>query len=148
MYQGIDLYVTDRSAEAVPLLLQWAQKHPDDEGITRIELQAEASAAFDARRYQDMYAASVKVRDKYPADHGAMLAVASAAACMYVVTTEEHYRQEALDIIGGVRGNLSADESAAAEDLIRRTVYRLDNREIIDPEEYYRRFPEQDRSTR
>ena len=148
LYQGVSFYMADRSADALPLLQQWVHTHPDDDEVGRLALQAEVGAAFDSHRYQDMYAASVKARNKYPSDSTLALQVASAAACVYADTGERRYDKEARDLVSAVRGSVSQADSAGAEEYITRVLYRLDSREIIDSDEYYRRFPVPERSTK
>jgi tetratricopeptide (TPR) repeat protein len=148
LYQAISFLAANRSTEALPLFQQWARNHPEDDSVAGLALQAELGAAFDNRRYQDMYAASVKLRDRNPRDYTPMLGVASAAACLYAETGETHYHQEAQGIIAVVRGGVSPSDSADAEEYIARILYRLESRQIIDQAEYYRRFPVRERSAK
>lgn len=146
LYRGVSLLQLDRSAEAAPLLRQWASQHPDDEGILRFALMAESNAAFEARQYELMHRKATELRNRAPDEDWYTLSAASAAACRYAEAGEERYRREAEELIRTVRGRAPAAQSGEFEEYIERIQYRLDSRQIVDRDEYYRRFPARRRS--
>jgi len=147
LYRGMSLLQLDRSAEAAPLLRQWAGQHPDDEGILRFALMAESIAAFEAGQYELMHRKAAELRSRAPDNDLFTLSAASAAACRYASSGVQRYRLEAEELIRTVRGRAPAAQSSELEEYIERIQYRLDSRQIIDGNEYYRRFPERKRST-
>ena len=147
LYRGMSLLQLDRSVEAVPLLREWIKQHPDDENILRFALIAESNAAFDARQYERMYQKAVELRARAPDEDWLLLRVASAAACQYAETGEERYRRETEELIRMVQGRVPPAQSGEVEEFAERIRHRLDSRQIIDRDEYYRRFPERQRST-
>jgi hypothetical protein len=86
------------------------------------------------------------LRARAPDNDRHALSAASAAACRYAESGEERYRREAEELIRTVRGRVPAAQSGEVEEYVERIQYRLDSRQIIDQDEYYRRFPERQRS--
>lgn len=143
LFQGFSLVFLDRSAEAVPLLRQWVTSHAEDTAVGAFLLQAEIGAAYDARDYALMYEKAAEMRDRSPDANQSMLQLASAAACRYAETGDERFRREAETLVNQVRARAPAEEREATEEYIARILHRLSTREIIDKNEYDRRFPGQ-----
>jgi hypothetical protein len=141
LFQGISFVFQDRSAEAVPLLRRWMTSHAEDAAIGVLLLEAELGAAYDARDYALMYEKAVDLRDRSPGVNRSVLQLASAAACRYAETGDERFRREAETLVGQVRERATAEEREANEEYIARILHRLSTREIIDKDEYDRRFP-------
>jgi hypothetical protein len=145
-YGGMSLVMQNRSAEAAPLLRQLARERPDDDGTLQLALIAESNAAFEAHQYELMYQKATELRAGAPDEDWILLRLASAVACRYAETGVERFRREAEVLIRTVRGRVPAAQSGELEESIGRILYRLDSRQIIDRDEYYRRFPERQRS--
>ena len=143
LFQGVFFVFQDRSAEAVPLLRRWVTVHAEDETIGQLLLQAEIGVAYDARDYALMYEKAADLRDSSPGVNQSVLQLASAAACRYAETGDERFRREAETLVSQVRARAPAEEREATEEYIARILHRLSTREIIDKDEYDRRFPRQ-----
>ena len=101
-------------------------------------LQAEAGAAFDAKDYDTFLAKSMEVLKRHPNEPMALAAVASAYACKYAATGLDAHRQEALKYLDSAAQRGQGPELAEYR---QRILHRLQTREIISREEFYRRFP-------
>jgi hypothetical protein len=71
------------------------------------------------------------------------LALASAAACLWAAYGDADRRAEAERLMGNALASATDENRPEVEAYVRRTRYRLDTKEIVSPEEYYRRHPEE-----
>lgn len=101
-------------------------------------LITEMNKAFDENNYILMYENSCELQNYSDKVAGTSLLQASAAACMYAVTDEPSYKNEALEIIKSFA--FIPDDMAKV--LIPQIKYRLDSKEIIPAQEFYARFPD------
>lgn len=102
----------------------------------------EIAIAFDAKDYDKFLAIARKTESQAPADAQSAAQVASALACKYAVTGQETFKQECMNQLAKAR-ELSK-ENAAFKEYEERILYRLKTREIIEKEEYDRRFRQND----
>ena len=141
LYRGLYFLSQDKSADALPHLLQASQYMPADRTVQDLVLRAEIGVAFDRKDYDQFLAKAKVVMDRNPKDHGAVASVASAFACKWAVTGDEGFRQEALKHLDQAK-RLAGIENPAFKEYQGRILYRLDSREIISREEHQRRFPQ------
>ena len=80
--------------------------------------------------------------EKTPDDPAAAGAVASALACKYAVTGDPEFRKQAEQMLDKAQtlAQQSPQSKASFDEYAERIRYRLQTREIIDKEEYDRRF--------
>jgi hypothetical protein len=119
---------------------------PNDAGIRREYRRVQASLAFDKKEWREFYRHSAAASEGDESPMG-LLARASAAASLWAAYGEADRKAEAEGLIAralaGLSAGLSEGDRAQAEALARRTRYRIDTREILEPDEYYRRHPEE-----
>jgi hypothetical protein len=72
--------------------------------------------------------------------------MASALACKYAVTGDPAFRKQSEDTLAKAEllAQRSSEEKSAFEPLAERIRYRLATREILDTDEYNRRFGKQE----
>jgi hypothetical protein len=102
--------------------------------------RAEAGLAFDQKDYDRFLQAVEAIAREQPGDPMAIAAIASALACKYAVSGDDNLRRQAEDKLTEAKNlGLEASNSGRYEERIR---HRLETREIIDSEEFMRRFPD------
>jgi hypothetical protein len=108
--------------------------------IATLRQHAAIGAAFDRKDYWQFLKLSEQYAEEHRQDAVAVAQVASALACLYAVEGVEDWRAKAeakLDEAKALGGDMLTE--SRYEERIR---YRLKTREIIDSEEYAKRFPE------
>ncbi len=138
--EGVSLLSRGRCAEAVTKLSQCRNRMPFDSDVKILLAQARGGAAFDKRDYDGFLAAAQTLDKQAPDYYLGKATLASAWACKYVQTGEAGCRDRVLDFLEQAK-RLAQDDPAFTE-YENRTLYRLQSREIITREEYYKRFPE------
>ncbi len=130
--------------EAARVMRQAAELYPEFTSLAVSAESLEGSAAFERKDYDRFLAVAEKASKEHSDSPQFAAMLASALACKYAVTGNEEYRKRAEAMLGKARDlatPLSPTEPKA--DLAgweERTRYRLKSREIIEPEEYDRRF--------
>jgi len=140
--EGILLVAEDRSAEALEVLRRCRRNHGPGEALNHYLLVAERGAAFDAKDYDTFLRASRDLMIRQPREARAVAGVASALACKYAVTGEEHYKRESLEMLARAAALAGSREEEDLETYARRIRHRLESRQIITAKEYERRFPQ------
>jgi tetratricopeptide (TPR) repeat protein len=116
---------------------------PDD-ADARLQLRRiDSSLAFDARDWRRFYDINAAIAKDGGKDPMVSLALASAAACLWAAYGEVDRRSEAESLMAEALAAATDENRAAVEAYVRRTRYRLDTREILSPEDYYLRHPEE-----
>ncbi len=131
----------DKAAQA---MRQAATLYPEFPVLAVSAETLEGSAAFERKDY-DRFLAVAEKASKENADSPQLAAMlASALACKYAVTGNEEYRKRAEAALEKARKLAASSSSAELQaDLTgweERTRYRLKSREIIEREEFDRRF--------
>lgn len=107
----------------------------------RSSLNARVALAFDEKEYLVMYNTSRELAERFTDLPMAILSYASGAACMYALTNDQQYRQESEERIAYALSLRSGNENGELDEYIQRIRHRIESREIIDSDEYYRRYP-------
>ena len=139
LVEGISLLQQDKCAEALSIFRRCKAATGNDSIANALILQAEAGVAFNARDYDKFLAISQQQMNASPTKPGAVAAVASALACKYVVSSNETYRHQSVDMLEKAKKLAQpGDEFGEYE---QRILYRLHAREIITTAEFKKRFP-------
>jgi hypothetical protein len=132
------LIVRKQSDQAIPLVLAFKKRHPDFKAADDLLREAETSAAFDSKDYDTFLAKAREEERAHPGEAHSTAQVASALACKYAATGDEQFRKESLEKLEEARKAAKDDEGFKQYEA--RIMHRLRTREIIDKEEYDRKF--------
>ncbi|MCX7804283.1 MAG: hypothetical protein N3A38_03740 [Planctomycetota bacterium] len=104
-------------------------------------LVCEANVAFDEKDYDRMLEKATALYKLKGNDGLACGLMASASACKFAVSGDEKYRKQALEFLDRAEasGDMDREEMRSWKD---RILYRLEAKEIIDSQEFKRRFPD------
>jgi hypothetical protein len=140
MFRGLLLLKQGKEAEALPYLERSVQ-FANDPRLHRAHRHAKMSVAFDEKNYDLMLSTARAEAAALPNDPLALYAVASACACKFAAEGLDEFKQQALESIakGDAAGGQQQPDSAAFR---QRILYRIHAREIIDGEEFDKRFPQ------
>lgn len=144
-YQAIYLVSSDNYENALPLMESVSSFYPEDINIRYLTLNMKIATSFDEKNYSDMYNSTMELAELFPEDPMIILSHASGAACMYVDTNKEKYREESEALISSALLLSNDDDHDLLGEYIQRIRNRLESKEIIDSDEYYRRFPNEDK---
>jgi hypothetical protein len=140
---GIDLLRQDRCADAVPVLQRCMARFPTGSEPYRAAgnylLMAESGVAFEKKDYDGFLAKQTELLRREPNDEMALAGMASAHACKFAATGDDAHRQEALRYLEQATQRGTSPDIAEYR---QRILFRLHSREIIDKQEYDRRFPQ------
>lgn len=146
LYAGISLAARGEEREALASFRAYLARNPAD-ATARFQARAlESAVAFDDGDYRAFYRLQSEMLAEKPADPMLRLATASAAACLWATYGEAERRAEAESTVAAVLAGIPAGDRealAGAEEYARRIRYRIETREIVDRDEYYRRHPEE-----
>lgn len=129
-------------AEAAQAMREAAVIYPEFPSLGIQAESAEAAVAFEKQDYDGFLAKAEASAKKYSDVSYAAGMLASALACKYAVTGNPAFRQRAEEALARARQLTPAEAQAqaATKEYEERIRYRLDSREIIDLDEYNRRF--------
>ncbi|MBZ5562418.1 MAG: hypothetical protein LAP13_08345 [Acidobacteriia bacterium] len=140
--QAGKLYKDKKWDEAARLMREVVRLYPESTLLAEELDTAESAAAFDRKDYDSFLRIAEHAFQVHPdsTDHAGM--VASALACKYAVTGDPAFRARSEEMLARARqlAASSPADLAREKEFEERTRYRLDSREIIDPDEYNRRF--------
>lgn len=136
------LIESHQEQEAARVLHEAASEYPESPGLAAAALSLDAGAAFERNDYDGFLQLSRDALKVNPEDPTAVEEVASALACKYAVTGSPEFRSQAEQALAQAQAlTLQApDGKARFEEYAERIRYRLKTREIIDTDEYNRRF--------
>jgi hypothetical protein len=137
-YAGIALLRDDRPREALQRLKASRKRMPDESGILEFIYHAELGVAFDDKDYDGFLSAATRLLKLKPNDPMALGSVASAYACKFAETGDAGYRGKSLEFLEKAK---AADRSGQFAEYEMRIRHRLHTREIIEREEFQKRFP-------
>lgn len=146
LYAGVSQAAKGEEREALASFRAYLARNPSDQSARFQALSLESAVAFEDGDYRTFYRLQSEILAGDPADPMRRLAKASAAACLWAAYGEAGRRAEAESTVAAVLAAMPADNPeavAAAEEYARRIRYRIESREIIDRDEYYRRHPEE-----
>jgi hypothetical protein len=137
---AVELAKGNRSSEALVLVREAAQLYPEWGMTAQIIEKLEASVAFEAKDYDRFLTLSEAAAEKHP-DSRHTAAVASALATKYAETGEDGYRARSEETLERARSLAATDaERAEFDEYSERIRHRLTSREIIEKDEYDRRY--------
>jgi hypothetical protein len=136
------LVESHQEEEAARVMREASNEYPESASLGEMAVALEAGAAFDRKDYDGFLQLSRERLKRNPTDPSAMGSVASALACKYAVTGSLEFRSQAEQTLAQAQALAqgSSENKAAVEEYAERIRYRLETREIIDKDEYDRRF--------
>ena len=129
------------AVEAARLMHEAAASYPEARELALAAEWYDGGAAYERKDYDAFLAISQKAWKEAQSSETAAI-LASAYACKYAVTGDPSYRKQSEDMLHSA-GQLAQNDQKALqsyEEYSERIVYRLNSREIIDKQEYDRRF--------
>ena len=120
-----------------------SNEYPEQDDLRQAAEAAEEGVAFEAKDYDKFLALTEAHWTHYPQSPVRAGAVASALACKYVATGDAALKARSEEMIEKARALAkvsSPQEQKAFKEFEERIMYRLNAREIIDTDEYYKRF--------
>ncbi len=145
LYRGVALYRQKRMKEAIPFLKAGliAEAPENQRTLAAVIEMCQMLDAFDKKDYDQFLNSARSLENIDRNDPLGAISVASALAAKYAQTGEERFKTDALERIARAKKLLPStampkDQLEAFED---RILHRIDTREIIDPEEYLKRYP-------
>jgi hypothetical protein len=98
--------------------------------------------AWKKKDYDTFVAIAMTAMQKHPGDPSRIASAASAQACKYAVTGDPQFRKRAEELLAQAQAlsEKSAEDRASFQEYAERIRYRLESREIIERDEYDRRF--------
>jgi len=133
---------TGKAEEADALMHQAAEAYPEMQALRDYLPYFDAGAAFERKDYDKLLEFSEEQLRLTPDSGSAAGGVAGALACKYAVTGDPAWKQKAEEMLEKAHqlSQKSAEEQKSFVEYAERTRYRLSSREIIDKNEYDRRF--------
>ncbi len=146
LYEGLDLFHKNKIDQAFPLLNAYKEYYPDDNYFDYFIFQTNRIKAFDDGDYKTFYALSIKIYDLWPSDTSSILGIASGSACMYALSNDIAYKKKSLEYINLALGKIKDENNKEVVDFtlkhIDRLKHRLYSKQIINPEDFYKKFPQ------
>jgi len=137
-YRGIALLSEDKSEEALKKFADCKDFLPEDYGVEILLLQADMGAVFDSKDYIRFLAGAKELLELDTTNLMSVGAVASAYACLYATTQNDSIKN--LSQLYLQRAAVGKDDSIVAE-FVNRIEHRLATREIIEREEFVKKYP-------
>ncbi len=131
-----------KAEEAEALMRQAAAEYPEMPQLAASIPYFEGGSAFYRRDYDRLLAISEGIWKAQPTSSGAAGTLAGALACKYAVTGDASFRTRSQEMMEKSRQLAQGDDQSeqSYREHTERIKYRLDTREIIDKQEYDRRF--------
>jgi tetratricopeptide (TPR) repeat protein len=131
-----------KAEEAESLMRQAAAEYPEEPQFTAAIPYFEAGSAFERKDYDRMLAIAEGIWKAQPALPGAASELAGALACKYAVTGDPSFRARSEEMTEKARQLAHGDKDAekSEQEYAERLKHRMDSREIINKQEYDRRF--------
>ena len=130
------------AAEGAQKMREAAQIYPEYLDFANAVVYYDAGAAFEAKDYDRFVSLSQEFATQHPDSARAAGMLASALACKYAITGDQSFHDRAMQALAQAEklAQRSTDEKKEFQEYSDRIQYRLTSREIIDTEEYNRRF--------
>jgi hypothetical protein len=131
-----------KDEEAAKKMREAAAIFPEMKSLSIAAEAYEGGAAFDRKDYAGFEKSAESVWKADPKSPDAAATLASALACQYAVSGDASYRQRAEQFLEQARvlAQSSSQDQQDYQEYAERIRYRLESREIIDRDEYNRRF--------
>lgn len=138
LFRGIDCLKNNRCEEAETCFAHCTAMPPGF-GVERLRQEAALGAAFDRKNYREFLRLAEEAEKQRPNEAMTIAQVASAHACLYAAHGNASERKAAEAKLAEAK-KLN-DKSLNSSDFEERIRHRLETREIIDRDEFLRRFP-------
>jgi hypothetical protein len=137
---------SDQDEQAAQLMHEASNEYPQSVDFAVLAMTLDGRAAFERKDYDAFLQISKAESDKWPNEPRPMAGVASALACKYAVTGDLVFRKQAEDTLkkAGALAQRSTEDKAEFDAYAERIRYRLATRQILDTNEYNRRFGKQE----
>jgi len=131
-----------KTAEAEALMRQAAAEYPEAPQLGAAIPYFEAGSAFERKDYDRFLSVAEGIWKAYPAEPGAASELAGALACKYAVTGDPSLRTRSEEMMEKALQLAQGDKEAeqSEREYAERLKHRIDTREIINKQEYDRRF--------
>lgn len=131
-----------KATEADALMHQAVTEYPEMKALQEVLPYYDAGAAFEKKDYDKFVMLYEQLAKQQPNLAGAAGGLASAYACKFAVTGDPSWKQKAEEMLEKARqlSQGSPEEQKAFTEYAERTRYRLSSRQIIDKDEYDRKF--------
>lgn len=142
-YKGVLLLNQDKPAEALELLQSCRGRVRNESDIDDLIVRAQIAIAFDHTDYNEFLRLALQMDQKHKGDPTVTGQVASAYACKYAETQDEQYKTKsmaALDRARTLAKSMPEYKEYFAE-YEQRILHRLHTQEIIDHNEFKKRYP-------
>ncbi|MCI0352949.1 MAG: hypothetical protein L0Z53_26300 [Acidobacteriales bacterium] len=127
--------------EAAKLMSTASAQYPESLNLAVAADFYAGGAAFERKDYDSFVTFSRAAMKKTPEDPQVVAGVASALACKYAVTGNPEFRNSAEELLEKAKVlSHDAESKADYEEYAERIRHRLDTREIIEKQEYDRRY--------
>jgi hypothetical protein len=132
----------NKDEEGAQLMAEAMRIYPESQELRRAARIYEGGVAFNRKDYARFLAIAEEEEAKAPEKPMPVAVLASALAARYAETGDEALRQRAESILSRALtlAAASPEDKAQADEYAERIRHRLATREIIDKEEYDRRF--------
>jgi tetratricopeptide (TPR) repeat protein len=140
--QARKLYGENKWEEAAKAIHGAAQLYPELPDFAEAALAYDGTVAFERKDYDEFLRIAEEGWKQHASSPQWAGMMASALACKYAITGETDYRSRSEQMLDSARrlAASSPEESAQEKEFEARTRYRLQSRQIIDIDEYNRRF--------
>jgi hypothetical protein len=140
--QAAKLYKEKQWDDAARLMREATSLYPESAGLAEGADTVEGTAAFERKDYDGFVQVAERRFQARPNSPESAGMLASALACKYAVTGDSAFRTRSEEMLAKARqlAASSPADLAREKEFEERTRYRLQSREIIEPEEYNRRF--------
>lgn len=144
--QAGKLSESGQDEQAAKLMHEASNEYPQSVVFAENAAILDGRAAFDRKDYDSFLEISKAASAKWPNDPQRIAGLASALACKYAVTGDQAFRKQSEDTLEKARllAQRSPEEKTNFDAFAERIRYRLASREILDTEEYNRRFGKQE----
>ncbi len=131
-----------KAEEAEALMRQASAEYPEMAQLATAIPYFEAGSAFDRKDYDRFLAISEGIWKAQPDAANAAGQLAGALACKYAVSGDPSFRTRSEEMMGKAQQLSHGDQAAqqSEQEYAERLKYRMDTREIINKQEYDRRF--------
>ena len=136
--RGLFLLNQGKSAESLKLLQECREKMGPV--LDEVIMQAKMGVAFDEKDYDKFLALSLEEIASKPDEAYSLQMAASAYACKYAVTGDEQFKEKSLANLE--RAGIFSGDNPDLKAYEQRIRHRLYSREIIEREEFVKRYPD------
>ena len=132
---------SEQPEEALQSLKQARQKYPEWKALNGGEIPISIAIAFKKRQWDQFLSLAEESFREDPTSSEAAAQVASALAAKYAVTGDHSFRQRSEEMLAKAKTlAVTSEELTAFTEYSERIQHRLTTREIIDKDEYDRRY--------